>query len=189
MIKVEWNTTVDILTEIGHLLNSILFIGGYNSQVQQFIADALLEVDSTLLEYFELSYLLYRNIESTRYTSKVEIVSEMGKEALKKLFKLYSISQEGIVRVKGLELEKILAPGQLVLLLRLFTNMVHINHKAQIPFEKDSKYIHMIMSLTHDSATQATMKEWAIMFIRNVSEWSEILRDEMGKIKMEIKVE
>lgn len=47
----------------------------------------------------------------------------------------------------------------------------------------------MVMSLTHDSVSQATMKEWAIMFIRNVSEWSEKLREEIGKIKLEMKVE
>jgi hypothetical protein len=65
-----------------------------------------------------------------------------------------------------------MAPGQLVLLLRLFTNLVHINHRAQIPFEKEPKYLHMILSMTHNSISQSTMKEWAIMFIRNVSEWS-----------------
>jgi hypothetical protein len=46
----------------------------------------------------------------------------------------------------------------------------------------------MILSLTHDSVSQATMKEWAIMFIRNVSEWSPILREEIGKINMQMKV-
>lgn len=62
-------------------------------------------------------------------------------------------------------------------LLRLLTNLVHINHRAQIPFENDAKYLHMVLSLTHDSVSQATMKEWAIMFIRNVSEWSDKLRE------------
>jgi len=47
----------------------------------------------------------------------------------------------------------------------------------------------MILSLTHDSVSQATMKEWAIMFIRNVSEWSEILREELGKVKIEMRVQ
>ena len=47
----------------------------------------------------------------------------------------------------------------------------------------------MIMGLTHESASQATMSEWAIMFIRNVSEMSEKLKEEIGKIKMEVKVE
>ena len=47
----------------------------------------------------------------------------------------------------------------------------------------------MILSLTHDSASQATMKEWAIIFIRNVSEWSAKLREEIGGVKMEMKVE
>lgn len=77
-----------------------------------------------------------------------------------------------------------LAPGQLVQLLRLLTNLVHINHRSQVPFEKDPKYLHMIMSLTHDSVSQATMKEWAIMFIRNVTEWSQQIREEISKIKI-----
>lgn len=68
-------------------------------------------------------------------------------------------------------------PGQLVSLLRMLTNLVHISHRGQAPFERDPKYLHMIMSLTHDSVSQATMKEWAIMFIRNVTEWSQHLRD------------
>lgn len=46
----------------------------------------------------------------------------------------------------------------------------------------------MILSLTHDSVSQITMKEWAIMFIRNVSEWSPILRNEIAGIKVEMKV-
>lgn len=82
-----------------------------------------------------------------------------------------------------------MAPGQMVFLLRLLTNLVHINHRAQVPFEKEPKYLHMIMSLTHDSISQATMKEWAIMFIRNVTEWSEKLREEISKIQLEMKVE
>lgn len=69
-----------------------------------------------------------------------------------------------------------MAPGQLVLILRLISNLVHINRRAQIPFEKDFKYIHMIMGLTHDSASQITIKEWAVLIIKNVTEWSEILR-------------
>jgi hypothetical protein len=81
-----------------------------------------------------------------------------------------------------------LANGQLVSILRLLTNLVHINHRAQIPFEVEPKYLHMILSLTHDSVSQATMKEWAIMFIRNVSEWSEKLREEISAVKVEMKV-
>jgi hypothetical protein len=83
-----------------------------------------------------------------------------------------------------LHLERILANGQLVSLMRLLANIVHINHRAQKPFENDPKYLHMVLSLTHDSVSQATMKEWAIMFIRNVSEWSEKLRQEISSIKV-----
>ena len=68
-----------MLTECGHLLNNILFLGGYNSPIQNTIVEALLERNNILLDYLELSYLLYRNIESTRYTSKVEMVVDMGK--------------------------------------------------------------------------------------------------------------
>lgn len=69
-----------------------------------------------------------------------------------------------------------MADGQLVGILRLLVNLVHINHRAQIPFEADPRYLHIILSLTHDSVSQITMKEWAIMFIRNVCEWSQKLR-------------
>jgi len=76
----------------------------------------------------------------------------------------------------------------LVLVLRLLNNLVHINNRAQAIFEKDPKYLHMIMSLSHDTATQATMREWSILFIKNVSD-NEKLRDEIGKVQMTMKVE
>ena len=47
----------------------------------------------------------------------------------------------------------------------------------------------MILGLTHDTVSQATMNEWAIMFIKNVTQMSEKLREEIAKIKMEVKVE
>lgn len=68
--------------------------------------------------------------------------------------------------------------------LRLLTNLVHINQRSQVPFEEEPKYLHMVLSLTHDSVSQATMKEWAIMFIRNVSEWSHKLREEISAVKV-----
>ena len=46
----------------------------------------------------------------------------------------------------------------------------------------------MVMSLTHETG-QVTLKEWAIMFIRNVSECSERIREEISKVKVEMKVE
>jgi len=46
----------------------------------------------------------------------------------------------------------------------------------------------MIMSLSHDTATQATMREWSILFIKNVSD-NDKLRDEIGKVQMTMKVE
>ena len=92
------------------------------------------------------------------------------------------------IELKGLVLEQVLAPGQLVSLCRLLSNLVHISQRAQAAFEKDAKYLHMVLSLTHDSVSQATMKEWAIMFIRNVSEWSPILRQEIAKVSLQMKV-
>ena len=102
----------------------------------------------------------------------------MGREAKKKLFYFVSLDKYADldINIKKLSLETVLGPGQLVLLLRMITNLVHINHRAQIPFEEDNKNLHMIMGRTHESATQATMSEWAIMFIRNVTEMSEKLK-------------
>lgn len=62
----------------------------------------------------------------------------MEKEAKKKL--LHSVELEipkekiENIDIKLLVLEKVLAPGQLVSVLRLLTNLVHINHRSQIPF-------------------------------------------------------
>lgn len=85
---------------------------------------------------------------------------EMEKEAKRKLLKIANIDENTIeaTEIKALKLDRLLSNGQLVSILRLLTNLVHINHRAQIPFEKDPKYLHMILSLTHDSVSQATMK-------------------------------
>lgn len=118
------------------------------------------------------------------------MISEMEVHARSKLLSLIQIEVENKdIDFRKLKLERLLIPGQLVSLLRMLTNLVHISHRGQAPFERDPKYLHMIMSLTHDSVSQATMKEWAIMFIRNVTEWSERLRNEISKIKIEMKVE
>ena len=55
----------------------MLFIGGYNSKLQDLVIHLLLEQDDSLLSYFELSYLLYRNLEATRHKSKVGLLVEM----------------------------------------------------------------------------------------------------------------
>jgi hypothetical protein len=85
---------------------------------------------------------------------------EMEREAKRKLLAFADIDETaiGATEVKVLKLDRLLANGQLVSLLRLLSNLVHINHRAQIPFENDPKYLHMILSLTHDSVSQATMK-------------------------------
>ena len=155
-------------------MNSLLFIGGYNNPLQTVITMALLGTDSLLLLHLELSYLLYRNLQSSRFKTKMKMMVDMEVEVKAKLLAATSLQDYPVeeIEVKDLCLDKILAEGQLVLLLRLLTNLVHINHAAQVPFEKETKYMHIILSLTHDSASQITMKEWAIMFIRNVAEGS-----------------
>ena len=61
-IEEKWTENADILTEIGYFLNVILFLGGYNNKLQNFVTEHLLEKDSFLFQHLELSYLLYRNI-------------------------------------------------------------------------------------------------------------------------------
>ncbi len=63
------------------------------------------------------------------------------------------------------------------------TNLIHINNEALKYFENNLKYVHMIMSLTHDSEMNLTMKNWAVLFIKNSCD-SQILRDEIAKIKI-----
>lgn len=60
----------------------------------------------------------------------------MELEAKNKLFKAVALEPIQNIDIREMKLEKVLAPGQLVFLLRLFTNLVHINHRAQVPFEK-----------------------------------------------------
>jgi hypothetical protein len=62
--------------------------------------------------------------------------------------------------------------GQLTSIVRILSNLVHINEEAQKYFEDNLEYFRMIMSLTHESEAQMTMKNWAIVFLRNVSERS-----------------
>ena len=67
------------------------------------------------------------------------------------------------------------------------TNLIHINNEALGYFENNVKYVHMIMSLTHDSEMNLTMKNWAVLFIKNCCD-SQALRDVIGKIKIQMKV-
>lgn len=65
------------------------------------------------------------------------MITEMELEAKNKLFKAVALEPPlKNIDIREMKLEKVLAPGQLVFLLRLFTNLVHINHRAQVPFEK-----------------------------------------------------
>ena len=58
-------------------------------------------------------------------------------EAKRKLFSLLNLDLNldlSALDLKSLQLERILAHGQMVSILRLLTNLVHINHRAQVPF-------------------------------------------------------
>lgn len=67
--------------------------------------------------------------------------------------------------------------------------MVHINEVAQKYFEENIKYFRIIMSLTHEFESQLTMKNWAIVFLRNVAERSAIMRAELEKLQIDVKVD
>ena len=69
-----------------------------------------------------------------------------------------------------------LEDGQLVSIIRVLCNLVHINGEAQKYFEENMEYFRMVMCLTHENESQMTMKQWAIVFLRNVAERSNILR-------------
>lgn len=45
------------------------------------------------------------------------------------------------------------------------------------------------MSLTHEFESELTMKNWAIVFLKNVSERSAILRGELQSMTMDVKVD
>jgi hypothetical protein len=47
----KWTENAEMTTEIGHILNCVLFIGGYNKDLQDFIIKILLERDTAVLEY------------------------------------------------------------------------------------------------------------------------------------------
>ena len=82
-----------------------------------------------------------------------------------------------------------LEEGQLVSIIRMLSNLVHINEVAQKYFEENIKYFRIIMSLTHEFESQLTMKNWAIVFLRNVSERSTVLRSELEKLQIDVKVD
>lgn len=43
------------------------------------------------------------------------------------------------------------------------------------------------MNLTKMSTTQATMREWSIMFIRNACEGSEYVQGKIGELNVELR--
>lgn len=57
-------------------------------------------------------------------------------------------------------------------ILRLLSNLIHINPTNQKFFEVNFKYLYYCMCLTHIDPEQQTMREWALIFIRNVCEVS-----------------
>lgn len=71
----------------------------------------------------------------------------------------------------------------------MLSNLVHINEVAQKYFEENIKYFRIIMSLTHEFESQLTMKNWAIVFLRNVAERSAIMRAELEKLQIDVKVD
>lgn len=81
----------------------MLFIGGYNSPLQDYVISRLLE-DGHLLIFLELSYLLYRNIDSTKFQTKLELVVEMERECTRKLFFLCGLesADPASINVKAL---------------------------------------------------------------------------------------
>ena len=83
--------------------------------------------------------------------------------------------------------ERLIYDGQLVNIIRLLANLVHISEEGQNYFEENLQYFRIILSLTHESESQLTMKNWAIVFIRNVSEKSAIMREEMEKLQINVK--
>lgn len=72
-------------------------------------------------------------------------------------------------------------------MLRLLSNLIHINPHNQKFFEQHFKYLYACMSLTQIDPDQQTMREWALIFIRNVCEVSEELRARIESLKVSIK--
>ena len=48
-VEARWNDTINMITEIGHILNCVLFLGGYNSKLQEVVTIILLEKGSLFL--------------------------------------------------------------------------------------------------------------------------------------------
>ena len=92
-----------------------------------------------------------------------------------------------INKIEAKDYTKLIYEGQLANIIRLLSNLVHISEEGQKYFEEDLRYFRLILSLTHESESQLTMKNWAIVFIRNVSERSAVMREEIEKLQINVK--
>lgn len=151
--------------------------------IQKMTSDAIMP---TMLEFLEISYLIYE-LGHVRKSKKVVLQGEFNNNLHKLLFPDSPNPLETIEDSRGEKLP--LEVGQLVSIIRVFANLVHINTAAQEWFEKDLRYFRIVMSLTHEDERQLTMKQWAIVFLRNVAERSLLLREELEKLKIDVKVD
>lgn len=159
--------SIEIIMEIINICNCATFLGGYSPILQEKTTDFILQY---ILNFLQLSFIIYNlGVEKKR---KINTKHQINfHENIKKLLKIdpeYPLNE--------LFLPHILKNGQLVGTIRLLSNLVHINERAQSHFEENLQYFRIILSLTHESEEQITMKNWAVIFIKNVSERSEIMR-------------
>ena len=81
----------------------MLFIGGYNNKLQDVIISDILSEDKLLLNYLELTYLIYKNIEATRFKNKVSLLVQVEQTIKKQLFGLVSYEEPiGDIDMKGI---------------------------------------------------------------------------------------
>jgi hypothetical protein len=98
-------TAGELLLESMNILNSILFLGGYNLKLQVLIFNKLFE-NNILPEFLELSYLIYNE---RRFMGKYSIKLSMAKTPDANLSKILSIDYESIPKEQRIAIYKLVS--------------------------------------------------------------------------------